>query len=286
MNRAEVRIRDPFILPVPSEGVYYMYGTTAVKPPDKFGFDTYTSTDLETWSGPFPVFRPKPNFWADRQFWAAEVYEYDGRYYMFATFKAPDRCRGTQVLVADSPKGPFEPHSDGPVTPAEFEALDGTLFIEDGVPWMVFCREWLQVHDGEIWAMPLKPDLSEPAGEPVKLFSATDAPWARVKPDQVDFVTDGPFLYRAAGGKLFMLWSSGTPTGYGLGVAYSKTGRVIGPWVHEPVPLYTGDGGHGMLFYTFDGRLTLSLHAPNKTPHERALFIPVEVRDGDLVLIS
>ncbi len=289
-RRADVPIRDPFILPMPEQGIYYMYGTTGARAeprgPFGIGFDAYVSTDLEMWYGPIAVFRPEPDFWADRDYWAPEVHEYQGRYYMFATFNAPGRRRGTQILVADSPLGPFTPHSDGPVTPEEFEALDGTLYVaEDGVPWMVFCREWLQVQDGEMWAVPLTPDLSAPAGPPEKLFAASDAPWSRVSSDQVNFVTDGPWLHRTPDGTLLMLWSSFTPRGYALGLAYSETGLITGPWRHHPEPLFSADGGHGMLFRTFDGELMLALHAPN-SQRERPHFLPVREWEGRLELAT
>jgi hypothetical protein len=37
-----------------------------------------------------------------------------------------------------------------------------------------------------------------------------------------------------------------------------------------------------MLFRTFDGRLTLSLHCPNSGGPERARFLPVRETDGGL----
>lgn len=58
-------------------------------------------------------------------------------------------------------RDPFVPLSDGPVTPADWECLDGTLYVAaDGTPYLVFCHEWLQVKDGEMCAMPLTPDLT------------------------------------------------------------------------------------------------------------------------------
>ena len=64
-------------------------------------------------------------------------------------------------------RDPFVPLSDGPVTPADWECLDGTLYVAaNGTPYLVFCHEWLQVKDGEMCAMPLTPDLTAAAGEP------------------------------------------------------------------------------------------------------------------------
>jgi hypothetical protein len=41
-------------------------------------------------------------------------------------------------------------------------------------------------------------------------------------------------------------------------------------------PLYTKDGGHGMLFGTFDGRLYFTFHSPNASLSERPCFVEVE----------
>jgi beta-xylosidase len=112
-----IHLRDPFILPVSEEGKYYLYGT-GWRLPNGPGFMVYTSNDLKTWEGPFPAFRRPEGFWSDRDYWAPEVHRYKGKYYMFASFKAKDACRGTQILVSDAALGPFRPLPDEPVTPA------------------------------------------------------------------------------------------------------------------------------------------------------------------------
>ena len=98
---------------------------------------------------------------------------------MFASFKSESRRRWTAILRADSPCGPFLPWSDGPFTPGEWECLDGTFYVSaKGVPYIVFCHEWVQARDGEIWAMRLTDDLKAPAGSPSLLFHASEAPWS------------------------------------------------------------------------------------------------------------
>lgn len=285
VKTSEIRIRDPFVLPVPEEGRYYLYGTMGPKDPSRGPvFQAYFSRDLEEWSGPIVVFRPPAGFWATRDFWAPEVHRYKGRYYLFASFKADGACRGTQILTADRPRGPFRPISDGPMTPRDWECLDGTLFVDDeGSLWMVFCHEWLQVHDGEMCAIRLSPDLDKPIGEPVLLFRASDAPWATTISDKKDFVTDGPFLYRTTSGELLMLWSSFGKSGYAVGVARSTSGKITGPWKQDPEPIFSADGGHAMIFRTFEGRLMMSLHQPN-SQSERARFVPVREVGGRLVV--
>jgi hypothetical protein len=150
---------------------------------------------------------------------------------------------------------------------------------------MVFCHEWVQVGDGEMCALPLRDDLRAAAGEPVLLFHASDAPWAA--PIQGDkYVTDGPFLHRTAGGDLLMLWASIGPEGYAEGVARSESGTILGPWRQNPEPLFRRDGGHGMLFRTFEGELMLTLHRPNKSPDERPRFFRVREDGAGLVIVD
>jgi len=134
MKNSEINIRDPFVLAF--EGKYYMYGTrgaTCWGPAT--GFDVYVGTDLENWSDPIEIFHTPEGFWADRNYWAPEVHYYKENFYLFATFKAEGQCRGTQILKSASPIGPFKIHSEGPVTPRDWECLDGTLYIDkNGTP--------------------------------------------------------------------------------------------------------------------------------------------------------
>lgn len=290
---ADIQIRDPFVLTVPEEGAYYLFGSTDAdiwKPPAT-GFDCYRSTDLETWEGPIAAFRPPAGFWSDRNFWAPEVHRYADRYFMFATFKADGVRRGTQILVADRPQGPFRPWSDGPVTPHDWECLDGTLHVDaSGRPWIVFCHEWEQVWDGEVVAQRLADDLTHAEGEPIVLFRASSAAWARPLqhpriPEGVDaYVTDGPFLHRLDDGTLLMLWSSFGDSGYAMGIARSSTGTVLGPWEQLPEPIWAADGGHGMIARTLDGQLLLTLHQPNDTPNERTVLRRLRQEAGTVVL--
>ena len=147
---------------------------------------------------------------------------------------------------------------------------------------MIFCHEWKQVHDGAMVAQRLSPDLRSAVGVPVFLFNASEAPWSRALdvPSARDrefpvYVTDGPYLHRLSSGKLIMLWSSFGDDGYSMGIARSESGSVLGPWVQEAEPVWSTDGGHGMIGRTLDGGLFLTLHQPNNSPNERAAFFPL-----------
>jgi hypothetical protein len=158
--------------------------------------------------------------------------------------------------------------------------LDGTLWVENGTPYMIYCHEWVEMMDGTMELVELKKDLSATVGQPMRLFCASAAEWSTGSPRKDGsrtYVTDGCFLYRTKTGKLLMIWSSFKNGEYAVGIAESTTGKVIGPWRQQENLLFDKHGGHGMIFKTFDGRLCVVLHAPNSPGGaERAHIFEIE----------
>jgi arabinan endo-1,5-alpha-L-arabinosidase len=98
------------------------------------------------------------------------------------------------------------------------------------------------------------------------------------------YLSDGPFVRTTRSGHLLVLWSSFGPSGYAVGIARSATAQIRGPWTHDPVPLFDGDGGHGMVFATKEGDLLLALHTPNAPGHERPKLMELTETEDGLVL--
>lgn len=281
---ANVRMRDACVLADPTTQTYTIIASAFR------GVRAYTSKDLLTWEGPHLIFSTPDDFWPGvemRGIWAPELHRYKNNYYLFLTFDTATKLseqwrnwlprvrRASQVLVGDSALGPFKPFAARPTLPEDMMTLDGTLWVEDGVPYMVYCHEWVQIVNGTVEMIPLTDDLSATVGEPTRLFFGNDGPWTKRSDQYGCWVTDGPYLYTSKSGKLFMIWSSGGAHGYTTGVAISDSGKLKGPWRHQAEPLYANDGGHGMIFERFDGQLMLVLHSPNKTT-ERALFFELD----------
>lgn len=273
IKREDLRIRDPFIYTDKKNGCYYMYGTTALDNGSiaaRNSFSCYKSYDLENFEGPFEIFNGgNIDFWADRDFWAAELHEYNDRYYLFGTCRSECRFKGTQIFVSDAPDGRFFPTSEYPITPAEWKCLDGTFFVEDGKPYMVFCHEFSQTVDGEICAVQLNDELSAPIGDPVLLFRASQSPYStETQPGTGKLVTDGPFLWNE-NGKVKLIWSTFYHGRYVILPAESDS--LFGEWRHGR-PLFDFNGGHAMLFEALAGKRMISLHRPNILDRERAFF--------------
>jgi len=300
----DIRVRDPFILPVPELGTYYLYaqkGNRIDRQADEVGVEVYKSHDLQFWEGPYSVFQAPKDFWGRQMVWAPEVHKYGNQYYLFVTFTshqllntprettATQWQRGTQILRADNPEGPFEIISQGPQTPHHWMSLDGTLWIEDEQPYMIFCHEWAQIKDGTIELVKLSGDLSRPLGEPTTLFKATTWPGTVILKSRNNhaqgYVTDGNFIYRTKEDKLVMIWSTFGEDGYALVQAVSDNGLLAGPWRQIREPLVSSDGGHGMIFKTFDGTLMLTFHQPNRNQLERAQLFPI-MDSGDRISIK
>ncbi len=262
-------VRDPFILRV--GGTYYLY--EGLHPE---GVLCYTSGDLEEWYGPVTVFRTPDGFHGTANFfWAPEVHFYRGKFYLFTSvFSSKTGHRSISVYRAESPLGPFEDIAGGCVGMPEWNCIDGTLYLDgEGKPWMVFVHEWVSMPDGNgaMCAARLSDDLTRLISDPVTLFYANEQPQARTG------VTDGPYLYRTKGGKLVMTWSNYGKEDYFIAEAVSNSGKVTGPWrqaglLYERGRDGAGDGGHGMLFYTKEGRLMIAFHAPNDHPNERLIL--------------
>lgn len=270
MKNSEINIRDPFV--VVCDGKYYMYGTRA----DNFGqgtggFDVYIGDDLENWSEPKQVFDSEKYRMNKGANWAPEVHFFNGKYYLFATFEQENGMRGTYSLVSDTPDGEFTPCSEKALTPSDWWSLDGTLYVsQDNVPYLVFCHEHVQILDGTVCFVRLNDDLSDTVGEPGYLFSGSDA-FGAVKKAGNRYVTDGPFLYRGKNNRLYMIWSSAVNHQYYQCIAVSDNGDITGNW-HQLEPIFTKDGGHGMVFIDKDNDLRLVLHCPNEQPLERPVF--------------
>lgn len=270
MKKSDINIRDPFVLA--EGGKFYMYGTRAKDFGTRVGgVDVYISSDLEDWSEPYEVLDSEKHGLNRDVNWAPEVHKYKDKYYMFVTFTMENDNRGTYILRADSPMGPFVPHSDGAVTPKEWMSLDGTLYIsKDGKPYIVFCHEHVQILDGTICYAELTEDLKAIKGEITTLFSASSPSWADEFEEGKHFITDGPFLYRTKGDELLMIWSTFIKGQYSECLVRFKD-RDLNENFEHLEPLIKDDGGHGMIFSSGD-ELYLTFHTPNQTLYERPDF--------------
>jgi len=291
---------DPFIYPDEKNRAYYLTGT---------GGTQYRSKDLKTWTGPYPIIDLSGTWMEGLFVAAAEIHHIGNKYYYAGTWSdhstliqaVPRRYNvprnQTQLLVADSPEGPFKPlvaDHEFCLGPDDWDIIDGTLYVENDMTYLVFVHEWTQLIDGTMDYMPLSKDLTHRTAEPTTIFRASEAAWSKEMNSigeatfglkMPGWVTDGPQLFKTKTGKLGMLWSSWGEHRYAQGVAYSSSGSIKGPWVQEKEAFKGDNSGHGMLFTTFEGkRLYIVHHSEGNGPRKPQLW---EVDDsGDKLVLG
>lgn len=281
----DIRIRDPFILPF--DGIYYMYGTNCL--PDSEGnLVVYRSENLAEWQQPECIFKLPENFWGIGELWAPEVHIYKDKFYLFVSILGENGLRGTQIAVADKPDGMFTPIADHPATPLDKSCIDGTLYVENGQPYIVYSRDWpdnfVKEKDcfvGQIAAVRLTEDLKEQAEEPFLLFESDKALYDGNLPHEIEwqgkktkrYGSDAPFLQKLSDGRLLLTWSPMPDGNYIVAAAISESGSIKGEFKHIKKPLFSNNGGHAMFFNTFDGVKKMCIHFPERFPEERALVL-------------
>jgi hypothetical protein len=296
----EISMSDPYIYPDDYTDTYYLTGT---------GGRLYKSEDLKMWTGPYSII-DLTGTWMDGLFVAAaEIHRIGNKYYYAGTWSdhsalieaVPRRYNvprnQTQLLVADSPGGPYKPLVADPefcLGPEDWDIIDGTLYEENGAAYLVFVHEWTQLIDGTMDFIPLSKDLTHRTAEPATLFRASEASWSKEMNSigeatfgmkMPGWVTDGPQMFRTKTGKLGMLWSTWGIHRYLQGVAYSESGSIKGPWIQAEKPLKDDNSGHGMIFTTFEGkRLLVIHHAEEQGPRKPQLY---EIDDsGDKLILG
>ena len=274
-----VPLGDPFILLY--NDTYYAYGTSAEN-----GIEVFTSTDLKSWKRPEGTNQGlalhKDDVWADRWFWAPEVYYVKGKFYMY--YSADEHLC---VATSDSPLGPFKQSVQKPMIEDE-KCIDNSLFIDDnGKPYLFFVR----FNDGNnIWIAELTDDLLNIKTETMHKCINVSQPWEEVWPR----VNEGPFTIKH-NGKYYLTYSANSYESPFYGIGCATASDLMGEWKkYDWNPLLQKPGdlvgtGHGAIFKDKDGvmRLVFHAHRDKTTIHPRAMYITTvrfEDKNGEDVL--
>lgn len=267
VNIQTVPLADPHILL--HEGTYYAYGTHSDD-----GIEVYTSDNLKQWKyGGLALHRK--DSWGEKWFWAPEVYELNGRFYMF--YSAEEHVC---MAVGDSPLGPFKQEKKEPMIGWE-KCIDNTLFIDDdGSKYMFFDR----FNDGlNIWSVKLNDDMSIDKNT-LRPCIHVSQKWEEVWPR----VNEGAFVWKHDG-QYYLLYSANSYESQMYGVGFAVTDRIGGEWVKyekNPVlqcPKDLVGVGHGALFTDKEGKLRYVFHAHHskRDIHPRDMYITTVSFDKD-----
>ncbi|MGI8582297.1 MAG: glycoside hydrolase family 43 protein, partial [Chitinophagaceae bacterium] len=247
---------------------YYMYGTGGGA---KHGFSAYSSSDLINWKPEGQVyFGNNKNGWGssenvwDGAYWAPEVYEVKGKFYMF--YSAQWNHNPTNelenfrigVAVADKPTGPFIDMKNNPLFNPGYPIIDANvMFDKSGKLYLYYSRccykhaveseiaDWAkskgwfkEIEESWVYGVELKPDFSDVIGKPVLLLR----PPVSMKDKQAEWEsrsvtlnevnrrwTEGSIAFKK-GNTYYMMYSANYFGGKNYAVGYATSKMPLGPF--------------------------------------------------------
>jgi len=259
-NPIPLKFGDPYLLHA-SDGRYYMYGTSLAD-----GFEAFVSDDLTNWESCGKIYQGgDTSQWCVDCFWAPEVYERDGKYYLF--FSANYRVNPTNegenfkigVAVSDSPSGPFKDLMNRPIFNPEYPIIDANVYFDDeaGRCYLYFSRccykhsveseiadslrlagSYPEIEESWVYGIELKPDFSGVIGEPKLLLAPptrlddVQAEWESRSATQGEANrrwTEGSFLIKEKD-TYYIMYSANCYQGKNYAVGYATAKDPLGPF--------------------------------------------------------
>ncbi|HNV02515.1 MAG TPA: glycoside hydrolase family 43 protein [Vicinamibacterales bacterium] len=259
-NPLPVELGDPYVLKA-SDGRYYMVGTGGVRD----GFKMYSSADLRDWKDEGRVFQGNSDTsWCVASFWAPELYEHQGRFYLFYSADWRENPANELenfrigVAVSDRPTGLYTDLYNRPIFDPGYPILDANLLLEGDRVFLYYSRAcykhpvetelaaWArrqglfdEIEESWIYGVELKPDFSGVIGEPQLLLrppAAMDdrqAEWESrsVTSGEVNRRwTEGSFIFKHRG-VYYLMYSANFYGGQHYAVGYATSGSPLGPFV-------------------------------------------------------
>jgi len=247
---------DPSVIRVGDE--YWATATTSEWAPH---FPILHSTDLVNWELVGTIFPEMPS-WAVGNFWAPEISEDNGTYYVYYTAREAGGSLCVAVATASDPAGPYDDY--GPLICQPVGSIDGfPIRDENGTRYLLWKEDGNSVGlPTPIWAQELSEDGTEFA------FGTTPTILFQNEPSWEANLVEGPFVLKH--GNYFYNFYSGAGCctkncSYALGVARATS--LLGPWEKNPAnPILPGNDtwkcpGHGSIVTSPDGRYYLLYHA-------------------------
>ncbi|MHB1461109.1 MAG: glycoside hydrolase family 43 protein [Armatimonadota bacterium] len=283
-------VRDSFILRV--DGIWYMTGTSepfGPEPGQKHYTKLWSSPDLLHWKLERILLQQRPGEWYQRRFWAPEIFQYQGRFYLTVNCSRaePSEEHGVLLAVANRITGPYKVLT----TQAPWVlGNDGHMFADD---------------DGKVYLFRSNIDAMQVDLNSLKIV---DGPWPCIGPSNAPGFDggkgvgiEGPGVIKRDG--VYYLFYSSWGRGYEVGVATAR--NIKGPWTKQadnPIwgsqergwcemsgATFTqtdnnpfGQAGHGQPFIGPDGHYWICGHGiiPGQSP--RLVIDPLDFKNGQV----
>lgn len=236
-NPLDVLVADPFVLN--RDGIYYLYGTND----SSHGFECWTSKDLVNWKSRGHVFRREQGDWPRDKFWAPEVFEHKGKFYLHGSAVGKEHSHRLILTVADSPLGPFKIVAAPWFEPKQ-AVIDSHVFRDQGGQlYLYYVLDCSEQECSEIVVRKLGDDLM-PLDDEIRKCLKPSQPWEGTK------WNEGPFVVRH-GETYFLMYSANGFMDEFYSIGYATAKSPLGPWskvdfnpVLSKTAAVTGPGHH------------------------------------------
>jgi beta-xylosidase len=262
-NPLSIALGDPYILKA-SDSVYYMVGTGGVED----GFKMYSSTNMKDWKDEGRIYQGNTDSsWCVANFWAPELYEIDGTFYLIYSADWRVNPNGELenfrigIAKSDSPTGPYVDMYAHPIFDPDYPVIDGNLWFEEGKVYLYYSRccyknpveseiaDWAReqglfdvIEESWIYGVELRPDFSGIVGEPQLLLR----PPIKMDNMQTEWEsrsvtsgemnrrwTEGSYIFKHSD-KYYIMYSSNYFGGKNYAVGYATSNSPLGPFIKAP----------------------------------------------------
>lgn len=233
-------------------------------------FPILHSRDLINWEVVGAVFQKRPA-WAARDFWAPEISEDGGRFFVYYTARKKGGPLCVAVATSTNPAGPYMDR--GTLVCQDIGSIDAMAVRDErGDRYLIWKEDGNSRNQPTpLWAQKLSDDGTKLVGSKHELIRNDPKTWE-------GGVVEGAFVLRR--GEWFYLFYSGNlccgrRCNYALGVARSR--KLLGPWEKNPANPILAENktwqcpGHGSIVRDKEGREFLLYHAYRKS--EEAFYI-------------
>ena len=183
----------------------------------------FSTRDMKTWTPHAPIMNVKDFKWAQKDAWAAQTIEKNGKFWFYAAVEHDNTHPGKAIAVAvsDSPTGPFKDAKGSALitnamTPEgthSWEDIDPTVFTDDdGTTWIAWGNR-------DCYIAKLKDNMIE-----------LDGPIQKITPPHFE---EGPWLHKHNGLYYLTYASLDRTTQTDEHISYATATSLDGPWTYR-----------------------------------------------------
>lgn len=274
------------------KNTYYLYGTNELD--TSKGFKVFTSKDLEHWessegSGDGLALK-KGDAFGNGNFWAPQVFSYNGAYYM--AYTADEQIA---IAKASSPLGPFTQSEKEPFFKnTQYKTIDPFIFFDDdGQIYLYYVK---QNGGNNLYGAKLKDDFSEIIESTEQACIVATEQWENTENASWP-VTEGPTVIKRDD-TYYIFYSANDFRNPDYAVGYATSKSPLGPWEKQDAPIISRNNlpengtGHGDIFEGKDDQLYYVMHThndsyqaiPRKTAIVKLIYTPGKEDPGSFAV--